>query len=90
MEQGNRIEEVARTRWSGGYLIERRSPGAIELTKKLVSQHEPIIFQAAFEIGNYFVAADVLVWNRKAEMYDLYEIKMSTTEKAGSGSMTTT
>lgn len=81
MEQGNRIEEVARTRWSGGYLIERRSPGAIELTKKLVSQHEPIIFQAAFEIGNYFVAADVLVWNRKAEMYDLYEIKMSTTEK---------
>ena len=81
MEQGNHIEEVARTRWSGGYLIERRSAGAIELTQKLLAQHEPVIFQAAFEVGGYFAAADVLVWNPKAEMYDLYEIKMSTTEK---------
>lgn len=81
MEQGNRIEEVARTRWSGGYLIERRSAGAVELTQKLIAEHEPVIFQAAFETDDYFVAADVLVWNRKAEMYDLYEIKMSTTEK---------
>ena len=81
MDQGNRIEEVARTRWSGGYLIERRSPGAVELTQKLVAQRQPVIFQAAFETENYFAAADVLVWNPKAEMYDLYEIKMSTTEK---------
>ena len=81
MEQGNHIEEVARTRWSDGYLIERRSPGAVEMTRTLITKNEPVIFQAAFETDDYFVASDVLVWNRDVEMYDLYEIKMSTTEK---------
>ncbi len=81
MEQGNGIEEVARTRWAGGYLIERRSPGAVALTQKLMAAHEPVIFQAAFETEHYFVAADVLAWNPVSGVYDLYEVKMSTTEK---------
>ena len=42
LEQGNQIEEVARTRWEGGILIERRSQGAIDLTKKLVAKQERV------------------------------------------------
>jgi len=81
MVQGNRIEEVARTRWPEGYLIPGRNIAATELTKELVAKHELVIFQAAFATEDYFVAADVLVWNDEAGKYDLYEIKMASTEK---------
>ena len=81
MVQGNRIEEVGRTRWPGGYLVPGRNSAATELTKELVAKHEPVIFQAAFATEDYFVAADVLVWNEKVGLCDLYEVKMASTEK---------
>lgn len=77
---GNEVEELARGIFAGGYLVERRSEGAQELTQKLIAKHEPIIFQAAFGTDKYFAASDVLKWNESAQKYDIYEIKMSSTE----------
>ncbi len=77
---GNEVEKLARGMFPDGYLVEKRSEGAQELTKKLMLVHTPIIFQAVFSTDKYLAATDVLKWNKEAKAYDLYEIKMSSTE----------
>ena len=78
---GNQVEECARGLFPNGFLVERRSAGAQELTKKLISEKTPVIFQAVFSTDKFLAATDVLSFNEKANAYDLYEIKMSSTEE---------
>ncbi|MEK7578087.1 MAG: DUF2779 domain-containing protein [Patescibacteria group bacterium] len=78
---GNEVEELARGMFPAGYLVERRSEGAQELTQKLIAERTPVIFQAVFTTDRYFAATDVLKWNNSAQKYDIYEIKMSSTEE---------
>ena len=40
-----------------------------------------MIFQAVFATDKYLAATDVLKWNEAAQKYDIYEIKMSSTEE---------
>lgn len=80
---GNEVEELARGMFPDGYLVERRSEGAQALTQKLVAEHTPVIFQAVFATDKFLAATDVLKWNASAGAYDLYEIKMSSTEDEG-------
>ena len=77
---GNDVEERARNLFPGGCLIEKRSAGAQELTKKLIDEHHPVIYQAVFSTDEYLAACDVLKWNPEANAYDIYEIKMSSTD----------
>ena len=51
--------------------------------EKLINEKTPVIFQAVFSTAKFMAATDVLQWNEKALAYDLYEIKMSTTEEGG-------
>jgi len=83
LEMGNEVEELARGMFPEGYLVERRSEGAVDLTKQLISERKPVIFQAVFTTDTYLAATDVMVWNEAAAAYDLYEIKMSSTQKEG-------
>jgi hypothetical protein len=78
---GNEVEALARGMFPAGYLVERRSDGAQDLTKKLIAEKTPVIFQAVFATDKYLAAADVLQWNEQAQKYDIYEIKMSSTEE---------
>ncbi len=78
---GNEVEKLARGMFPAGFLIERRSERAQELTKKLITERAPVIFQAVFATDKYLTAADVLKWNESAQKYDIYEIKMSSTEE---------
>ena len=78
---GNEVEDLARGMFPSGYLVERRSEGAQELTQKLILEKTPVIFQAVFGTDKYIAAADVLQWNDSVQQYDLYEIKMSSTEE---------
>src|ERR1035437_4207048 len=80
---GNEVEKLARGMFPNGYLVEKRSAGAQELTHKLMSEHTPVIFQAVFSTDKYLAATDVIKWNPEAKTYDLYEIKMSSTEGEG-------
>ncbi len=74
---GNEVEAEARKLFPGGYLIERGKVEAQAVTKKLIAEKTPVIFQAVFSTEKYFAAADVLKWNAEAGMYDIYEVKMS-------------
>mgnify|MGYP001583740417 CR=1 FL=1 len=78
---GNEVEEHARKMFPGGYTVEKRSEGAEELTKKLMAERTPVIFQAVFSTAQYLAAADVLKWDPQAGAYNLYEVKMSSTEE---------
>lgn len=74
---GNEVERLARGMFPNGVLVEGRGNDAQELTKKLISEKTPIIFQAVCATDKYLTATDVLVWNESENAYDLYEIKMS-------------
>lgn len=80
-EWGNKVEEVAREMFPSGFLVERRSAGARELTKQLIAERRPVIYQAVFTTDEYLAATDILAWNEGAGAYDVYEIKMSSTEE---------
>ncbi|MCX6756250.1 MAG: DUF2779 domain-containing protein [Candidatus Nomurabacteria bacterium] len=78
---GNEVERLARGMFPGGLMVEGRGSEAREYTQKLISEKTPVIFQAVCATDKYLAAADVLVWNADADMYDLYEIKMSSTRE---------
>jgi len=77
---GNEVEEVARNLFPDGYLIGKRSEGAQKLTKEMMAEKKPVIFQAVFSTDKYLAATDVIKWNEEANAYDLYEIKMSSAD----------
>lgn len=87
---GNEVEELARGMFPKGYLVERRSEGAQELTKKLIKNRTQVIIQAVFATDKYLAATDILQWNEKAGAYDLYEVKMSSTAERNDGETTET
>ncbi len=76
-EIGNEVELVARKMFPGGYLVEGRNQGSQDLTKKLIAEKTPIIFQGVFATNKFMAASDVLKWNEADNVYDIYEIKMS-------------
>lgn len=86
IETGNQIDELARQLFPNGSLVENRSD--IELTKKLISEHTPVIYQPVFATDEYMAVADIIVWNEKAQAYDLYEVKSSTAGPDGEGRRT--
>lgn len=78
---GNEVEELARGMFPNGVMVNGRGDEAQKYTKKLIAEHAPVIFQAVCATDKYLAAGDVLVWNTNAGMYDLYEIKMSSTKE---------
>lgn len=82
-EIGNEVELVARQMFPDGFLIEKRSAGAQELTQRLISEKMPVIFQAVFMTDKFMAASDVLKWNETTRVYDIYEIKMSSASSDG-------
>lgn len=86
IETGNQIDELARHLFPNGELVENRSD--IELTKKLVSEHIPVIYQPVFATDEYMAVADIIVWNDAHNAYDLYEVKSSTAGQDGEGRRT--
>ncbi len=88
-EIGNEVELEARKMFPGGYLVEKRSSGAQDLTKELMDKKTDVIFQPVFATDKFLAASDVFKWNEEAKAYDIYEIKMSSTsgdsEEGGGG-----
>ena len=76
---GDEVEELARGMFPGGVMVEGRGEDAQKLTKKLIAERTPVIFQAVFTTDKYLAATDILEWNKNTNSYDLYEIKMSST-----------
>ncbi len=83
-KKGSEVEILARKIFPKGCLVKGRDKPAQELTKKLIAKKTPVIFQAVFETDKYLAATDVLVWNESVQKYDLYEIKMSSSDNGNS------
>ncbi|MCC7004787.1 DUF2779 domain-containing protein [Candidatus Nomurabacteria bacterium] len=76
IETGNEVDRIARDLFPGGALISNRK--ANDETKKLIEKHEKVIYQPVFMTEKYEAISDILVWNEKRKVYDLYEVKSST------------
>lgn len=83
-EQGNAIELLARKRFAGGVLIEGVSNDAIALTNKHIALRTPVIFQAAFQVDQFFIRADILEFDTQTKQWNLYEVKATNSVKENS------
>jgi hypothetical protein len=75
IETGNEVDLLARDLFPGG-LEEGR--GQINRTRQLIESRSPTLYQPAFETDRFSTACDILVFNPSTAVYDLYEIKAST------------
>ncbi|WP_295558928.1 DUF2779 domain-containing protein [uncultured Hyphomicrobium sp.] len=75
IEIGNDVDVRARELFPDGVLIRR---GDAAGTADLVAIHTPVLYQPVFETDRYTTACDILVWNGTQGVYDLYEVKAST------------
>lgn len=86
IDTGNQIDELARGLFPGGVIVESRDD--TEYTKKLMADKTPVIYQPVFSTDKFITASDVFVWNTDANVYDLYEVKSSTSSEDGGGRKT--
>jgi hypothetical protein len=86
IDTGNQIDELARGLFSGGIAVESRDD--TELTKKLISEKTPVIYQPVFATDKFITASDIFLWNSSTNLYDLYEVKSSTASDEGGGRKT--
>ncbi len=86
IDTGNQIDELARGLFPNGVLVESRDD--TELTKKLMASKTPVIYQPVFATDKFITASDIFVWNDKTNLYDLYEVKSSTSSEEGGGRKT--
>jgi hypothetical protein len=75
-DQGKQVGELARTLFPGGVLVEGRS---VALTRKLIDDGAPAIFEASFLADNTFVAVDIL--EPRDGGFHLTEVKSSSSQK---------
>jgi len=84
-DQGTRLGELARTRWSGGVFVDVhpfRHDEAVRRTKKLLEDDAiPSLFEAGFTELGVRIRADVLARSEDGNSWDLIEVKSSTGDK---------
>lgn len=86
IDTGNQIDELARKLFLGGVLVESRDD--TEKTTKLMIEKTPVIYQPIFSTDKFITACDIFVWNYKTDIYDLYEVKSSTSSEEEGGRKT--
>ena len=81
-DTGNKVGELAKQLFPGGVDIEFDAgdfQGMIENTAAAIDQGADVIYEASFRAYDVFVMADILV--RNGDLWDLYEVKASTSVK---------
>ena len=81
-ENGHRIGKLAQDLFPGGTEIEldlQNFDNMIEKTRQLIDQGANVIYEATFKSRNVLIMADILV--RNGDVWDLYEVKASTSAK---------
>jgi hypothetical protein len=86
IDTGNQIDELARGLFPGGILVKSRDDA--EYTKNLMEEKIPVIYQPVFATEKYLAVADIFVFNSDTNVYDLYEVKSSTTSEENGGRKT--
>ena len=81
-DQGAQVGALARDRFRGGVLVHLpyyATDERLKLTRKLLDDGAPTIFEASFMADNTYVAVDVL--NRQAGGFHMTEVKSSSSQK---------
>ena len=81
-DQGAQVGALARDRFPGGVLIDLPHHAVeqrVKLTRKLIDEGAPAIFEASFLADNTFVAVDVLTPQDRG--FHLTEVKSSSSQK---------
>lgn len=81
VDVGNQIDKLARDLFPGGSTVESRDD--TNYTRKLIDQKTPVIYQPVFTTDKFITASDIFVWNSRTNLYDLYEVKASTSGEEG-------
>lgn len=77
IEEGNLADEEARHLFLGGVLVDSFGQNAVNDTKQYIEKKQEIIFQATFAEDVFFIRADILVYDKQKDGYELYEVKAS-------------
>jgi hypothetical protein len=77
IQEGNDADEAARNLFPKGELVNIVGVNAVPITKKLIESKIPVIFQGAFLEDEFFIQADILVFNDTLDGWELYEVKAS-------------
>jgi len=79
---GFEVEAQAYRLFPGGVSADGESfREAIEKTAKLVKALTPVIFQPTFSAGELFCRCDIIVYDRRRQAWDVFEVKSSTEVK---------
>jgi len=80
-KQGYAVEQLAHKLFQEGVEIKEHFQKGQEMTQTLIKKKTPVIYQATAVSDQLLARADVLVYDKKTDQYDLYEVKSSTTPK---------
>lgn len=75
MEQGNEVESYARNLFPGGIEVVSTGDEACYETARLMTAKAPTLFQATFIVDGFIARNDALVYDKRNDSWDLYEIK---------------
>ncbi len=77
IEEGNLADEEARHLFPDGVLVDSYGEDAINDTKQYLEKQQEVVFQATFFEDVFFIRADILVFDKDKNGYELYEVKAS-------------
>jgi hypothetical protein len=75
IDGGNEVDMLAREVFPSGVAVPRKAAAE---TAQLVAAQTAVLYQPVFETEQFATACDILVWNGESGVYDLYEVKGST------------
>ena len=79
IKEGYEVEEYTHKLFPGGFSLDDSPKELAQKTKELISLKKSPIFQATFISDNNLLGkVDILVYNKKSDSWDIYEVKSST------------
>ena len=81
IEEGNLADEEARYLFPKGILVDCHGKEAVDDTNQYLEKKEEVIFQATFSEDVFFIRADILVYDKEKDGYELYEVKATNSIK---------
>lgn len=75
IEEGNMADEEARRLFPDGVLVDSFGHDAINDTAQYLEKKQETIFQATFAQDVFFIRADILIYDKVKDGYELYEVK---------------
>lgn len=75
MEQGREVDAYARNLFPNGFTVPVAGEKAALATTKFLTEKVPAIYQATFMVDGFIAKNDILVFNKKTQKWDLYEVK---------------